>query len=426
VKIAYLVKRFPRLSETFVLGEYLEVRRQGVDTVLYALMDPDETIIQPAARALVSEVTYLHDVGQRTWSWARLLRGAAAQAVAHPLRALRVVWAIVSVHRSRPGVRHGVEGLWLARDLRRRGIDHIHAHFAHSPAAVAYMAHLAGGLPFSFTTHAKDLYTTLPRNLRIRIRAASFVVTCTEANADHIHRTLETASTPVHVVHHGVDLTRFTPRGRCPVPGRLISVGRVVEKKGFDDVLSAVALLRAKGFQVRWEVYGSGPLRDGLRARATSLGVADSVILHGARVQDEILAAYRSAAAFVLAPVVLDNGDRDGIPNVLVEAMACGVPVVATRVSGIPELVEEGTNGLLVQPRQPDQLAAALARVLGDPEFAAALGDAGRRTVEQRFDRGRTTTRLVELFNGKVRNSRALSGAEHSPASLGHASDVAG
>ncbi|MHB8617995.1 MAG: glycosyltransferase family 4 protein [Chloroflexota bacterium] len=419
LRVAYLVKRFPRLSETFVLNEFLELRRQGLDVCLYALMDPGERISQPSAVGLLPEVTYLHDARQSPRSWRRLAWGAWRQILAHPIGAPRVLWALVSVHRSVPSIRHAIEGLWLAGDLRRRGVSHLHAHFAHSPAAVAYLAFLAGGPPYSFTAHAKDLYTTLPRNVRIRARAARLVVTCTGFNqrylqdmlagtiagtiADTIAGTIaDTITTPVHVVYHGTDTQRFNPQGRRPEPGRIVSVGRLVPKKGFADLLRALELLAAEGRDFRCDIYGGGPLHDELEDQVRRAGLQARVGLHGPRMQDDILHAYRRAALFVLAPVVTADGDRDGIPNVLVEAMACEVPVVSTRISGIPELVQDGQEGMLVDPHDPRGLAAAIRRLLDQPELAACLGQAARRKVIASFDLAHNTRGLRQLFEDQM------------------------
>jgi len=401
-RVAVLVKRFPRLSESFILNELIELRRQGLDLVVYAIMDPGEALISEPAALLRQEVTYLHDARHRLASWRRLLLGALRQAGTHPTKVLRVLWALVSVHRSLPSVRHAVEGLWLARELRSRGIVHLHAHFAHGPAAIAYMARLAGGPPFSFTAHAKDLYTTLPRNLRIRTAAASFVVTCTGHNAAYLEQVVGGRPAGLRVLYHGTDLRRFNRAGRAPQPGRILSVGRLVPKKGYGELLAALHLLAGAGVLFRCDIYGGGPLRDQLAGRISELGLVDRVMLHGARLQDEILTALRQAAVFALAPVIMEDGDRDGIPNVLVEAMAAGVPVVATRISGIPELVRDGKEGLLVEPRDPPALAGALRRVLSDASLAAQLAAAARRKVELNFDVETNTQRLCALLQGEV------------------------
>jgi glycosyltransferase involved in cell wall biosynthesis len=405
--VAYLVKRFPRLSETFVLNEILKLRGQGLDVQVYALMDPREKEVQPEAARLREEVTYLHRP-DRFVSWSRLLAGAAVHAVRHPGGFLRVVWALASVHRSLPSLRHAVEALWLAGDLRRREINHLHAHFLHSPAAVAYLAHVAGGPPFSFTAHAKDLYTTLPRNVRIRARAARFAITCTRFNEEYLRNVLgPDDGVPIHVLYHGTDLGRFTPDRSNAEPGRILSVGRLVPKKGFPVLIDALARLDRKGLRFTAEVFGAGPLREELERCRDERGLAGRVTFHGARLQDEILAAYRRAGVFALAPVVTDDGDRDGIPNVLVEAMASGVPVVSTRISGIPELISDGVDGLLVEPNDPHGLAVAIARLLTDRGLAERLAREARRRVERLFDLTANTLRLATLFEHMMRPTRS-------------------
>ena len=400
IRVAYLVKRFPRLSETFVLNEFLEMGRLGLDTTLFALMDPGEKVVNPAARVVQAQVRYV-SIADRPWHsrW-RLLRGAVVQLATHPRGLLRVLWALLSVHRSMPSLRHAIEGAWLARELRRLGVDHLHAHFAHSPAAVAYMARLAGGPPFSFTAHAKDLYTTLPRNLAIRARAARFVVTCTRFNGHFLRELLPDVSTPIHVIHHGTDLRRFSSWRRQPEPGLILSVGRLVPKKGYPLLIQSLQLVERAGVAFRCEIYGGGPMRDELDGMVRAAALAPRISFHGARPQEEIVRAYGRASLFVLAPVVLSDGDRDGIPNVLVEAMASGVPVVSTRISGIPELIEDGTSGLLVEPGDAAGLAEAIMRLLSDPQLASRLAAAGRLTVQGEFDVAVNSRRIADLLVG--------------------------
>jgi glycosyltransferase involved in cell wall biosynthesis len=407
LRIAYLVKRFPRLSETFILNEILELKRAGVDLQLYALMDPQEKQVQPDAIELRSDVVYLYRGTSRWRSALALLAGAGFQAISHPAGAARVLWALLSVHRSRPSMRHAMEGMWLAHDMARRGITHLHAHFIHSPGAVAFFAHLAGGPAFSITAHAKDLYTTLPRNVRIRADAAECLVTCTAANAEYLRGIVNrSAAARIQVIHHGIDLRRFG-RGSGIGSRRILSVGRLVPKKGFADVIASLQVLNRDGMVFDAAIFGGGPLHDELIARTYAAGLAEHVRFHGARTQDSIIAAYQRAGLFVLAPVITESGDRDGIPNVLVEAMACGLPVISTRVSGIPELITDGIDGLLVDPHDPVALARGIARVLTDSDFAARLGMAARRKVEQRFDIRTATNRLLDLLGVDERQDAA-------------------
>jgi glycosyltransferase involved in cell wall biosynthesis len=381
-----------------VLTEMLEVRGHGLDIVICALEDPRESIVDPRARALQPEVVYLHRPGRGLRSWSELAAGALRQARVEPRGALRVAAALLRTHRSMPSVRHAVEGLGLARSLRRAGVTHLHAHFAHTPAAVAFMAHLASGIPYSVTAHAKDLYTTLPRNIVIRARAARFVVTCTGFSRDYLAGLVGEPAVAVHMLHHGSDLSRFNPAARAAQPGRILAVGRLVPKKGYETLVGALEILDRDHVAFDCEIFGGGPLRGDLAAAVESRGLTERVHLRGPQLQEVILEAYRTAAVFVLSPRVMPDGDRDGIPNVLVEAMACGVPAVSTRISGIPELIEDGVDGLLVEPGDPAALAAAIRRVITDPVLAARLGEAGRLKVGRRFDQVTNSGELKGLF----------------------------
>jgi glycosyltransferase involved in cell wall biosynthesis len=291
----------------------------------------------------------------------------------------------------------------LARSLTQREVTHLHAHFAHSPAAVAHLAHLAGGPPFSFTAHAKDLFTTPRREIAPRARAASFVVTCAGANREYLEPMVGAVpSDRLQIVYHGTDVSVFNPLVRAPEPGRVVSVGRLVSKKGFADLVESLSLLARRGVRFQCEVFGDGPLRRSLEARIQAASLAGRVTLRGSRLQPEIIEAYHRAAVFALAPVVTEDGDRDGIPNVLVEAMACELPVVSTRVSGIPELIEDGVDGLLVSPGDPVALTDAIQRILNDPFLARSLGVAARRKVERQFDLEANTRTLLRLFDSRL------------------------
>lgn len=406
-RIGYLVKRFPRLSETFVLNEFLELRRQGLDLRLFALMDPQEPLVHPAAAELVPEVIYLRDARRPLRSWSRLLAGVARRTATHPRGAARVAWSWLSADRSLTGLRHALEGMRLAGELRRQRIDYLHAHFAHSPAAVAHFACLAGGPDYSFTAHAKDLFTTPRAHIERRAEPARFLVTCTAFSGEYLRQVIGTPAGPrLHVLYHGTDLTRFTPHPNPPPQGgrergRILSVGRLVPKKGFSTLIEALRILAQRRVDFTCDIFGDGPLRQPLESAAEHAGLAGQVSFRGAHLQEDLVDAYRRASLFVLAPAMTQDGDRDGIPNVLVEAMACGVPVVSTRLSGIPELIEDGVEGLLVAPNDPRALAEAVERLLKDPMLGHTLGLAGRRKVEASFDLSRNTQQLAEWLTGE-------------------------
>jgi glycosyltransferase involved in cell wall biosynthesis len=302
-------------------------------------------------------------------------------------------------------------GVALADGVLEAGdVRHLHAHFAHGTATVTWYASRITGVPFSFTGHARDIYTENLNPgglLQRKLLAARFVVTCTEANRRHLKRIAAEAT--VHRVYHGLnaDFARLVADGATPPARngafRVLTVGRLVAKKGFDVLVEAVGLLAAEGVPVEAVIVGHsaslepdvGPqLEQGI----AKLGLAGRVRLVDSMTQAELYDEYRRASAFCLPCRVVETGDRDGIPNVMVEAMACGVPVVSTSVSGIPELVSNGANGLLVLPEDPRGVAQALLRLHRDPELAGRLGQDAATTVRERFDGDRLVGELAALF----------------------------
>jgi len=237
-----------------------------------------------------------------------------------------------------------------------------------------------------------------------RAREASAIVTCCQANAAHLRAVLpEPARSRVHLVHHGVDLDRFTAARRLrrsEVP-LVLSVSRLVEKKGFPDLIRACAKLKSAGCHFRCAIHGDGPLRDELMRLRDRLGLARDVSFAGARSQRELVSEFQRADVFALTPHITDDGDRDGVPNVVAEAMACAVPVVSTSVGGVPDLVRHGENGLLAAPHDVDAIAGHLEALLADEPRRRLLGRAARRTVEEAFDMRASARQLARLFAGK-------------------------
>jgi glycosyltransferase involved in cell wall biosynthesis len=271
---------------------------------------------------------------------------------------------------------------------------------------VALFASELTGLPFSFTAHAKDIYTSEADQLARKIAKARFVVTCTRYNADHLSRIARraAASTPIHTIYHGIDVDFFsfgaTPRPQTPC--RILSVGRLVAKKGYDDLIDALTILDRAGLDFEFIHIGSGDMEGEIRRLIRLRNLEHRVRLLGTLTHDEVLAHYRQAHCVALACRVAEDGDRDGIPNVLIEAMAVGVPVVSTRVSAIPELVEDGVTGTLVEPRRPEAMARALARVLTDRTDRIETLRRARQKVEREFDQKRCVMRLHELLRGAL------------------------
>ncbi len=427
--IGYLVKRFPRLSETFILDEILGLEAAGLDLRLFAIADPHEPVIQPDVARVRSPVVYLRAGGVRAG-----LGAAIPTLVAHsrlfarsPRRYLRLIAYIALKRRHIASIRHFLEAGRLALALERQGATRIHAAFAHGPATVAHFVHLLTGMPFSFAGHAKDLYRSPPELLARKVADADFVLVCSDSAARMLRELAGPAGSKIVLARHGVSTERFAPRGRpgargefatattsdlsgllthinggepVLVPLRLLAVGRLVAKKGYPVLLEALARTIAAGHAVSLTIIGTGDERGPVEALVERLGLAGSVCMLGACTQQQVAAALRDADAFVQASRVLADGDRDGIPNALLEAMAAGLAVVATCVGGIPEVIADGVTGLLVAPEDPGALADALGRLADDPALRARLGAGARAHAVASLDRVPCARAIVPLFNG--------------------------
>jgi glycosyltransferase involved in cell wall biosynthesis len=432
--VAYVLKGFPRLSETFIASEMHRVEQAGISLRLFVLKPVEEherRAPHPVVERLRARPVYLpgttslSGVSRLRWLAANLpaflpalrrtarrrplgLARACAAALADALRARRFWWTLPR----KVFMRELLLGVALAdRLLEAPDVRHLHAHFAHGTTTVTWYAARITGLPFSFTGHARDIYIDdlNPGGLlRRKLAAARFVVTCTEANRRHLER-VAGGRAAVHRVYHGLntDFERLVAEGGA-APSRtgrfrVLSVGRLVAKKGFDVLVEACALLAARGVPIEVVIVGHhAPLEPevgaALEARSAALGLNGRVRLVDPMTQSELHDEYRRANAFCLPCRVVGNGDRDGIPNVMVEAMACGLPVVGTAVSGLPELVSSGEDGLLVPPEDPAAVADALLRLYAEPEHAERLGRTAQATVRARFHGDRLAGRLAELF----------------------------
>jgi glycosyltransferase involved in cell wall biosynthesis len=408
--IGYLPKGYPRISETFIINEILQLEKLGLDIQIYALKRPEGAGRQPTADQVKAPLRYLPE--KIVLSMPLLLPVHLVLAARQPRRywkALRYTLVRCISQRSTSTLRRFFQaGYLVGWTLRGQTIRHFHAHFCHGPATVAMFVKWLTGSTYSFTAHAKDLYLTPRDILRDKMAEAEFVVTCTAYNRRYLEEVGGDIAT-VHLIYHGLDLSRFTrgqsdqivplaayaEGGRVPL---LLSVGRLVEKKGFDTLVRACRLLQNRGVRFRCLVYGEGPQRAELEALIRDQGLEGVVELPGGILQDDLIEVYRQAALFALPCQVLENGDRDGLPNVIVEAMAMEIPVVSTEVSGVPELVEDGVNGFLVPPRSPEPLADAIEKLLRDPSLRRRFAAEGRRRVLEEFDIGRSTRRLLALY----------------------------
>ena len=401
-----LVNGFPRLSETFVLQELLELERRGVNLHLFALRRPEEIIQQDALSELRATVEYLPEgVVPHRRTRVRLAHTAL---LFH--RRLAYVNGYSDVIASPEFSRSlGERSALLAHRLLRLGSPPLYIHFAHKPATIGRFAALLTGVPYALSAHAKDIWLTPENELARKVRDASAVLTCTE-QARTLLAGLAEGQTPVHLVYHGVDMKGRTssarPAGGAP---RLVAIGRLVEKKGHETLLLAAGLLADRGLDFTVRLVGEGPEWPRLQRLVHELRLGDRVIFLGPLSESEVMAEYEEADVFALPCRKLPNGDQDGLPNVILEAMAHGVPVASTRLDGIAEAIVDGESGLLCDQDDPAAFADNLARLIEDVEFRERIGDAGRRRVAERFERHANLPDVVKaLVEAGVIPTRAL------------------
>ena len=400
--VAIVVKGYPRLSETFIAQEILGLQRLGQRQMIVSLRRPTDGKVHPVHREIAAPVLYLpeylHEEPRRVWRgwrWARSRPGYAAARAAF--------LADLGRDRTRNRVRRFGQACVLAAELPET-VGWLHTHYLHTPCSATRYAAMIRGMGWSFSAHAKDIWTTPAWELQEKLADAAWGVTCTAVNRRYLAGLADDPD-KVELVYHGLDFSRFPQPvrrglrdGRDPAdPVRLLTVGRAVEKKGFDILLQALARLPA-AVQWRWRHIGGGALAGPLKAQAESLGLADRVEWLGAQAQDAVVAAYREADLFVLAAKVARDGDRDGLPNVLMEAQATGLCCLATTVSAIPELIEDGRTGRLVAPGDPAALTEALAGLIADPATRQRLGAAGAHRVRRDFAFETGLGRLAEKF----------------------------
>ena len=398
-RIGYLVKVFPKVSETFILQEVLDLETLGLQLSIFALEQPSDAVTHDMVGQVRASVTYLpHTL--RT-----VQRNPLVAHLRLFVRSPRRYLSTVRFWRhsvDRPSWSKWLQAGSLAAALIDQRISHLHAHFANAPTSVAELAHRMTGIPYSMTCHAKDIFLTPAASLQRKMHHAQFVVTCTEDNRQYLQR-LSDNETPLLRLYHGLNLTRFDQiqykhQGVPSTIPTIVSVARFREKKGLLTLIRACHLLNVRGYQFRCCIVGFGPLQSDMEALIQELRLNHLVLLLGQQPLEKVVGLYQRAAIFALPSQVAQDGDRDGIPNVLMEAMACRLPVVTTAVSGIPELVQHDHNGLLVPQRDPEALALALAHLLDNPAVRQRLGEAGRHTIEERFSSSHASHRLKALF----------------------------
>jgi colanic acid/amylovoran biosynthesis glycosyltransferase len=399
LKVAYVMSRFPKLSETFVLGEILAVEEKGVDVELFPLLRERAEVMHPEAAALCERARFQPLLSLPILrSQLHFLRRA-------PRKYVRTLWALLRGTWGSANYFVGALGIFPkvvhnARLMEAEDIAHVHCHFSNHPAAAGFVIHRPTGIPYSFTAHGFDLHVDR-HMLCEKVGEAAFVVTVSEYNRRLIVEECgERACARVAVVHCGVDTEFFRSRTTAAPeqPFSILCVGTLHEVKGQGYLVEACRLLAESGADVACTLVGDGPDRAALMEQIAGSGLEGRVTIAGRRTRAEVAELLGRTHVLVSPSVPTAEGKREGIPVVLMEAMASGVPVVASGISGIPELVEDGKTGLLVPPRDPSALATAVRRLHDDPALRERLALAGREMVEREFDVRKNAGELVRRF----------------------------
>lgn len=396
MRIAYLVSRFPHVSETFILRELNAVARQDkLEVTLCSLFPPVDGTVHEAARPWLAVLQRPRPL--------RALGDLLAWTLRRPWRMLSTVAIVTGHHLTSPRLLVRALATVLlaaahARRLARAEVEHVHAHYATYPALAAWVIERLTGIPYSFTAHAHDIFVDR-RMLRCKLERADFVATISEFNRRRLEQERGRARTPIYVVHCGIEVARyrFAPRRPAPDgPVRAVCVASLQEYKGHRVLLDALARGGAGCERLSVDLVGDGPLRAPLARQAAAGGLERRLRFHGSLPEDRVRVLLDAADLFVLPSVVASDGQMEGLPVALMEALADGLVVVTTRLSGIPELIVDGVTGFLAEPGDPESLRRALARALSG-DAARLRPRQARALVEREYDAARNGRRLAEL-----------------------------
>lgn len=394
LRLAYIIGSYPLLTTTFIDREIEAINARGQWIRVLSVRQP-HGVLSPVQEQSRQDVTYMLPLAVLAF-----LRGLFTFLLRRPATLVSVLWYLLT----RPGVRfkariktgiHFLQGVYAAYLIQPWRPTHIHAHFADRATTIALVCGRLLDLPFSFTAHANDIYVN-PVMLDEKMAEAKFVATCTGYNQRHLVGLASRNAGKIKRIYHGLDASAYHRNGHRPVKPLILAVGQLKEKKGFTYLLQACRRLLDEGYDFECHIVGGGPLHQGLTAQIRDLSLDETVSLLGAQSHEKVVAEFQAASLFVLPSVLSADGDRDGIPNVILEAMAMELPAVSTDHSGIPEVVRDGQTGLLVPPADVPALTEALARLLDDPELGAEMGRRGRQLVLAEFDVQRNADRLLD------------------------------
>lgn len=412
-RVAYIMSRFPKLSETFVLNEMAALEGLGATIELFPLLRERQPVAHPEAERWTRRARFQPFISPR------IVRALSHFAIRQPRTLIRTLYEVLRGTIGSWNFFVGAMGIFpksvrFAYEMRQLDIEHVHAHFATHPAVAALIIRRLTGIPFSFTAHGSDLHVDR-RMLPKKVDAAAFVVTVSDFNREIIVEDCgEAVRSKVHVVRCGVDPDFFSPSEQRPdgAPLEIVCVASFEEVKGHRFLIEACRMLRERGVPFRCHLIGDGPLRESVTSQIESHGLQGPVLVHGGLPRADVAATLRSADVAVLASHPTADGKREGIPVALMEAMACGLPVVASAISGIPELVDDGETGILIPSGEAEALANALERLAGDRALRARMGTSGRARILGEYSLRANAERLLDLIQSR-----------HAPAAVSHPKD---
>jgi glycosyltransferase involved in cell wall biosynthesis len=399
MKIAYMMSRFPKISETFILFEILEQERLGNKVEVFPLLREHQPVTHPEAERITARAHFHPFISLP------IILANFSFLLKKPITYFKTLFEVLggtfgSMNFFMGALAYFPKAVRFAYEMQRLGIEHVHAHFCNHPAVVALIIHRLTDIPYSFTAHGSDLHKD-KRMLDKKVAASAFAVTVSNFNKGEMIKACgEPRREKIHVIHCGMDPEVFLPaeqrNGKSAL--RIICVGSYEEVKGHKYLVDACRILRERGVDFTCDLIGDGPVREKVAKQIADLNLQDKVIIHGSRKRQDVADMMRAADVKVLASVPTAEGKREGVPVVIMEAMATGLPVISSQLSGIPELVDDGHTGILTQPGDANALAEALQKLYENPALRFKMGQAGREKVLREFNMKINVAELANLF----------------------------
>lgn len=393
-RIGYILRKFPVLSETFILNEILELEAQGHEVEIFSIEKPNDPRFHKNLHLLKSQVTYVSDKFGSLWEQRQ-------KAIKNYPKGSRKAFLYALKQFNYDLAFRYLQSCFIVNEAKKRGISHFHAHFATRATTVAFLASMISGIPYSFTAHAVDIFkeSLSKKALQSKIENAAFVVTVSDYNKQYLSDISSASANKMIKVNNGIDLEMFREASnRAHSPFTFLSVGRFVEKKGHKVLVDACEILRRDGVDFRCVMIGKGNLEPAITKAIAEKKLGDCVSLLGPKTQDEVLEQYRQSHVYVLPCTTGSDGNRDGLPVAIVEALACGIPVITTPMTGNPEVVKHRHNGLMVPFDNPKETAEAMRLLIEDRDLYASLRSNARKSIVDSFDIKQTVRNLASLF----------------------------